>query len=1053
MSASGQCPEGAKLLAPDAAVDDLFGWSVAVSGGIAVVGAPEKDDSIGAAYICRFDPDTSQWIEEATLLPEADDPSAFGRSVAVSSDVALIGAPAVAGGRVYVYRYDPAPGQWLQEAILEASDGQQGDQFGWSVAIDDDVAIIATYGPGSAYVFRFDADASAWVEEARLTASDGAPLRESVGISGDVAVAGTRTGWSAAFVYRYAPGEPAASGSPWVEEARLEPWDMDYLDYFGNAVAVNGDRVIVGAGGDIPTFDPGAAYVYRYDPSVSAWVRDTKLLASDVSMSGHFGHAVAIDGTGAVVGEIYDETDGTDAGSAYVFRREPGGWFEQARLVPSDAEDDDHFGRSVALSGEIAIVGASEWLQDTGTGSAYVFDISDTDCNNNGITDACEILAGTAPDNNGNGRPDECDADPGQYIGPDGGSWFDPSHWNSGSVPDGTVHATIPAHAVIDQPGAQAATVTLTSSGGLSFLSGSLATGSLDVTAGGVVEGSGTIQGEVVNAGAIDPGVLSIEGNYEQTAQGTLRIELGSSPSPPVHDVLAVGGAATLGGTLIVELAQPHDALFGEVFEIVTCGSRSGWFAQMSQPVLPAPLGWNVEVLPTAIRIDFSAAFCDIQKVVAPDADQYDYAGRPLALSGNVAVVAGAGGSVLGPVRVYRFDPQVSRWLYEAFLEPSTGGSFGTSVAISGDIILVGTRSAYGFSGAAYVFSRAPGASAWVEEDILVPSDGASHDQFGASVAIVDDRALIGAPHHDDLGLDSGAAYVFERDPGTLQWAERAKLLPSDGGYGDHFGACVALGEDVAVVGSTVPHDLQRAGSAYVFRRDPDSSQWTEEAKLLPSTSVSGDQFGSAVAMDGSTIVVGTQPDFWDGPLNAEAAFIFRYESNVPGWIEQARLVAPDASFRDMFGQAVAIDGNVLVVGARYARTGDVWAGALYVYRFDPLAAAWIWRAKVIPEGAVYGGHVGASLGLEGTTLLAGAPADDDAGPGAGAVYVLDVSGPCPGDVDGDGHVGVGDFLDLLLAWGPCPDPPEPCPADFDGDGVVGVIDFLLLLANWTEPP
>ncbi|MHC4967207.1 MAG: hypothetical protein ACYTF4_01170, partial [Planctomycetota bacterium] len=144
VSASGQCPEGAKLLAPDAAVDDLFGWSVAVSGGIAVVGAPEKDDSIGAAYICRFDPDTSQWIEEATLLPEADDPSAFGRSVAVSSDVALIGAPAVAGGRVYVYRYDPAPGQWLQEAILEASDGQQGDQFGWSVAIDDDVAIIAT---------------------------------------------------------------------------------------------------------------------------------------------------------------------------------------------------------------------------------------------------------------------------------------------------------------------------------------------------------------------------------------------------------------------------------------------------------------------------------------------------------------------------------------------------------------------------------------------------------------------------------------------------------------------------------------------------------------------------------------------------------------------------------------------------------------------------------------------------------------------------------------------------------------------------------------------
>ncbi len=192
-----------KLLASDGAEDDGFGHSVSISGDVALVGARGNDDKgsrSGSAYVFRWN--GSSWVEEQKLL--ASDGTAgdhFGESVSISGDVALIGAPEedkiVPGpGKAYVFRWNGS--NWVEEQKLLASDGAVDDGFGLSVSISGDVALLGVAeenkivpGPGKAYVFRWNG--SSWVEEQKLLASDGAPDEEfgiSVSMSGDVALVG-----------------------------------------------------------------------------------------------------------------------------------------------------------------------------------------------------------------------------------------------------------------------------------------------------------------------------------------------------------------------------------------------------------------------------------------------------------------------------------------------------------------------------------------------------------------------------------------------------------------------------------------------------------------------------------------------------------------------------------------------------------------------------------------------------------------------------------------------------------------------------------------------
>ena len=410
-----------RMLSPGSAYGDAFGSSVALDGDVAVVGANKDDDngdSSGSAYVFRYD--GTAWNQQTELLPgDGAAGDLFGRSVAICGNTIVAGAhgDTVNGansGSAYVFHFDG--NAWNEQAKLIPGDGAAGDRFGWSVAIDRRCAIIGAYSDddqgenaGSAYVFRYDGEN--WVEEAKLLASDGAALDNfgiCVSLSGDVALIGAfgdsghALDAGTAYVFRY-------DGQNWNEEAKLMASDGGNSDGFGWAVSVAGDTAVIGASRDDDQgYEAGSAYVFVFDGA--QWIEEAKLLpGAGGGAYDRFGCAVATSGDVAVIGarEYLDGARGP--GAAYVFARQGTEWFKAAKLLASDGVLGDRLGTAVAISGTTAAAGA-EWATGSadGTGAVYVLR-GVSDCNETGTLDLCDIADGTSADANGNGVPDECE--------------------------------------------------------------------------------------------------------------------------------------------------------------------------------------------------------------------------------------------------------------------------------------------------------------------------------------------------------------------------------------------------------------------------------------------------------------------------------------------------------------------------------------------------------------------------------------------------------------------------------------------------------------------
>ncbi len=316
----------AKLTDPSGQTNDNFGFRVAIHGDVAILGVVTDDDNgnnAGSAFVYRHD--GTEWIHEQTLLASDGAPDdAFGVGVSIRGDLAIVGA---AGdddnknngvGSAYIFRFDGT--QWVQEQKLLASDPLGQDLFGSFVSISGDAAIVGAYWDavngfqaGAAYIFRYDRLKQEWIEEVKLRHPDGV-IRDnfgwSVSIDGDVAIVGVRGdddkgfGSGSAFVYRY-------DGSRWIQEDKLLASDGVSGNHFGYSVAVRSDRIICGAWkGNGSETDSGSAYVFRFDGST--WVEEAKLIATDGSRNDEFGFSSAIDGANAVVASRRDD-------SAYVF--------------------------------------------------------------------------------------------------------------------------------------------------------------------------------------------------------------------------------------------------------------------------------------------------------------------------------------------------------------------------------------------------------------------------------------------------------------------------------------------------------------------------------------------------------------------------------------------------------------------------------------------------------------------------------------------------------------------------------------------------------------
>ncbi len=380
-----------KLLADDGAQGDFFGYSVATFGDIALIGAFKNDNvkgvDAGSAYV--FTRSGNIWRQQVKLTAldgAAND--TFGGNVALFGDTAVIGAmrdddKGDNSGSAYVFTR--SGGDWNQQAKLTAADGSHGDAFGQSIALSGDTLVIGAphdgdQGDDSGSVYVFTWSGTVWKQQAKLTAADGAQgdvFGISVALSGDTIVVGAdlndEKALNAGAVYVY-----TRSGSSWSQQAKLTAADGAETDIFGVRVALSGDTALISArrdDDDVMGIDAGSAYVFIR--TGTTWRQQAKLTAHDGAEDDRFGRSVALDGDTALIGAMFQDNKGDNSGSAYVFTRSGNIWSHQAKLTAADGAADDVFGWSVAIFGDTALVGATR-NDDKGneSGSAYVFGIN-----------------------------------------------------------------------------------------------------------------------------------------------------------------------------------------------------------------------------------------------------------------------------------------------------------------------------------------------------------------------------------------------------------------------------------------------------------------------------------------------------------------------------------------------------------------------------------------------------------------------------------------------------------------------------------------------------
>ena len=756
------------------------GWRVAVDGNIAVIGSPHEDPGTpNAGAVKVYDATTGTLLLKLTRPQPAFSGDEYGASVAVSGNRIAVGCMradigAEDAGSVYVYDLLSVT-PTVPVAVLTNPTPAQLELFGSSVSISGTLLAIGSFADKDS-----DNSGSAYVYDLAATA----PLRPWITLT-----------------------NPAAGLN----------------DFFGNAVAIDGHRLVVGAiYKDIAEFNDGGAYLYDLT-SATPTIPLLTFTNPRPARHGEFGASVALSGIWLVIGEPGDSSQQFAAGSAYAYELESATPEVPAmRLAKSVPEQFDSFGSAVAISGTRVVVGAyHDGTAEAGAGKAYVFDIG---ASTSGVPSL--VLIPPNPHQN---------------------DWFGSTVAIAGSrivvgAPKADLEATDTGAAyVYDLDGATPAASTMT----LHYPSPT-PSDYFGTSVG--ISGSWAVIGTPNDdTGDTDAGRVYVYNLASATPRS--HVFALDNPTPKMIDVF--GWSVGISGSKVVVGAYGDDtgsSDAGAAYVFNLAGGQPGASVLTftnPQPSLGALFGYTVAI--SSNRVIAGAPFDDTGATDAGIAYAYDLS---RAIPGVPAL------TLTNP-------------------SPAASDNFGRAVAISGTRIIVGAhRDDTGATGAgvAYIYDMAS-AQPGVPVFILTNPSPAASDLFGIAVAINGATAIVGAQADDTGAINAGTAYVYK----LLGPTPALPVLTLTNPYpaaGDFFGHAVGVSDDLVVVGAH-RSDLKAtdAGLAYVYALDGDQPD-SPIATLAAARPAANDNFGAAVAISGRTIVTGT-PNSGGSVYNGGGAFIF----------------------------------------------------------------------------------------------------------------------------------------------------------------------------------
>ena len=769
-----------------AVIHDNLGASVGISGDYAIVGVPKDDTDNGrdAGSIQVFFRSETGWVQHQKLhASDTTEGDQFGTTLAMSADYAIVGAPRKMGvgrrsGAAYIFTRKGT--EWVEQAKLVASDGMRGDYFGISVAIDGDTVLVGGHRTNEPF-----ADAGA--------------------------------------VYIF-----ERTGTNWNQTAKLSAPDADSFAYFGFSVGIHNDTAIIGAVRDDEAGnDAGAAHIFVR--TEFGWIHQAKLIGNNTIAEDRFGYAVDVHGDFAIVSSPRNK----GGGAAYIYEREGTRWEQKRnririRMIPIDAEGASSFGTSVDILGEVAVIGATGGIVgEDAVGAAYIFTRNEP------------------PFWNQHTKLTAADRQSGDQLG------------FSVAISGNEVIAGTPKH-----------------------------------SAGGIASGAAYI--------------------FEQR-EDTTWVEVAKLSDGETASEDQFGVSVAISGNLAISGAQQDDD--------VAPNAGAAYIFERS-----------------------STLWLQRAKLIADDAKAGDLFGNAVAMSGDTVLIGAAGVDDAGPDAgaAYIFIRSGAEWMQQAKLIGADIGifdRFGTTVALHENTAVVGASGkdeAGADSGAVYVFVQ--NGAVWTQQTKLTHLDAVPGDEFGFSVAINGDTLLVGAHLSDSAGPDSGAVYLFTRN--GIAWTQQLKLMPNDIGVGDQFGYSVALTQDAAIVGA--PKEDRREedmGAAYVFART--QTTWAQQAKLIADDGETGDEFGAAVAIHEERAIVGAWKD--DHPnedvhnlsMEIDKGSAYAFLRDGLSWVQKRRIVASGTNRSDLFGASVALKGAFAIVGAAGNDNAGDNSGSAFI--FNPI--------------------------------------------------------------------------------------------------------------------